>query len=123
MCHIPARSEQPASPTSEIDIAMQQARALLEQQRAQLVLALKATETSVRTSLPGSLTQSKAKARVTRLQNALRLLNGQLRDAKRHRDLGDFLIQLCRERASRYEWQCIVAEAQRRHGAQNAPAL
>jgi hypothetical protein len=123
MCHIPARPERPPSSTNDIDITMQQARALLEQQRAQLVLALSAAEKSVKALLPGSLAQNKARARVTRLQDALRLLNGQLSRARRHRNLGDFLIQICRERATRHEWRCIVAEAQRRHEAQTPQAL
>ncbi|WP_236636937.1 hypothetical protein [Ralstonia pickettii] len=35
--------------------------------------------------------------------------------SKRHQDVGDFLIEMFRERVSFSEWQCIVAEARRRH--------
>lgn len=123
MRHTPARPEQTPSPTSEIDIAMKRERALLEQQRAELIRALKAAEQSVKTFPPGSLEQGKARVRVAHLQNALRRIKGKLGVVRNWRDLGEFLIQICRERATRYEWQCIVAEAQRRHETQNSQAL
>lgn len=92
----------------------------LQQQRADLLQALAAAETSVRTFPAGSLQQAKARARVTRLQNELRRLKGMLGMARPRQNLGDFLIEMFRERVSRNEWQCIVAEARRRHDSKAA---
>ena len=77
--------------------------------------ALAAAEASVRTFPIGSLQQANARARVTRLQRELRRLKAALGTSKRHQDVGDFLIEIFRERVSFSEWQCIVAEARRRH--------
>jgi len=87
----------------------------LQQQRAELVRALAAAEASVRTFPIGSLQQANARARVTRLQTELRRLKAALGTPKRHQDVGDFLIEMFRERVSFSEWQSIVAEARRRH--------
>ena len=59
--------------------------------------------------------QANARVRVTRLQRELRRLKAALGTPKRHQDVGDFLIEMFRERVSFSEWQCIVAEARRRH--------
>ncbi|MGN6141040.1 MAG: hypothetical protein ACTHNV_19295 [Ralstonia sp.] len=87
----------------------------LQRQRADLVRALAAAEASVRRFPLGSLQQANARARVTRLQRELRRLKAALGTPKRHQDVGDFLIEMFRERVSRNEWQCIVAKARRRH--------
>jgi hypothetical protein len=60
----------------------------------------------------------KAKARVTLLHNELRLMRGKLGTAKQRPNRGDLLVEICRERVTPAEWRNIVAEAQRRHGAQ-----
>lgn len=118
MRHAPAHPEQTPSPIHKTHATINRERASLEQQRADLVRALVAAEQSAMRSPPGSQEQGKARARVTRLQQALRLIKGRLGIARQHRDLGDLLIQICKERATRCEWQRIVAEAQRRYEAQ-----
>lgn len=47
-------------------------------------------------------------------------MKGALGIAKPHQNLGDFLIEMFRERVTRAEWQRIVAEARRRHDSQAA---
>jgi hypothetical protein len=120
MHHVPARSEQTQSLLSDIDAAAKRERETLEQYRSDLLVALAAAEQSVSTFLPGSLEHGNAKSRVTRLQNELRLIRGKLGAAKKHHNLGDLLIEVCRERVAAPEWKRIVAEAQRRHDAQHA---
>jgi hypothetical protein len=120
MHHVPARSEQTQSPLTDIDAAVKRQRETLEQYRSDLLVALAAAEHSANTFLPGSLEHGNAKSRVTRLQNELRLIRGKLGAAKKHHNLGDLLIEVCRERVAAPEWQRIVAEARRRHDAQDA---
>jgi hypothetical protein len=47
-------------------------------------------------------------------------MRGRLGIVKKSRDLGELLIEICRERATPAEWKRIVAEARRRHDAQAA---
>jgi hypothetical protein len=119
MAHVPARPEQTQSPIPDADATTKREREALEQQRAHLVMALAAAEQSVRFFLPGSLEHGKAKARVTLLHNELRLMRGRLGAAKKRPDLGELLVEVCRERVTLAEWQRIVVEAQRRHDAQD----
>jgi hypothetical protein len=120
MHRVCARPKQTRSPLSDIDGAVKRERETLERYRSDLLVALAATEQSVSTFLPGSLEHGNAKARVTRLQNELRLIRGKLGAAKKHHNLGDLLIEVCRERVAAPEWQRIVTEARRRHDAQDA---
>ncbi|MFM0201256.1 hypothetical protein PQR53_15435 [Paraburkholderia fungorum] len=90
---------------------------MLEQQRADLVRALAAAERSVKAFLPDSFEQ-RSPARVNRLQNELRLIRGKRGAAKKYQNLGDLLVQVCRERTTHAEWRRIVPETQRRHDAQ-----
>ncbi|CAD6551409.1 hypothetical protein ACFQ3P_30210 [Paraburkholderia sabiae] len=119
MRHVPARPEQSQSLLSATD-AVSREREALERQRADLVSALAAAEQSASFFPPGSTEHGKAKARVTLLQNELRLMRGRLGVAKKSLDLGELLIQICRERATPAEWKRTVAEARRRHDAQAA---
>ncbi|MGN6260928.1 MAG: hypothetical protein ACTHNO_09355 [Ralstonia sp.] len=120
MRHALARPEQSQSPSPETSCRLLREIESLQQQRADLLQALAAAETSVRTFPAGSLQQAKARARVTRLQNELRRLKATLGMARPRQNLGDFLIEMFRERVSRNEWQCIVAEARRRHDSKAA---
>jgi len=115
MRHPLARPEQSQSPSPQASRKLEREIESLQQQRADLVRALAAAEASVRTFPIGSLQQTNARARVTRLQRELRRLKAALGTSKRHQDVGDFLIEMFRERVSFSEWQCIVAEARRRH--------
>ena len=119
---VSSHAKQAHFPIPDTDSAVQRERGALEHQRADLVRALAAAEQSVKTFLPGSLEQSKARTRVTRLQNELRLIRGRLGTTKKHQNLGDLLVEVCRERVLPSEWQGIVAEARRRHGAQEGLA-
>jgi hypothetical protein len=65
--------------------------------------------------------EQKARARVTRLHTALRLIKGKLGVTRRRQDLGELLIQLFRERVTPSEWQRIIAEAQRRADEHKPP--
>jgi hypothetical protein len=112
-----SHAKQAQSPTPNLDADVQRERGALEHQRADLVRALAAAERSVKTFLPGSLEQCKARTRVTRLQNELRVIRGRLGAAKKHQNLGDLLVEVCRERVLPSEWRCILAEARRRHDA------
>ncbi|WP_245639742.1 hypothetical protein [Paraburkholderia heleia] len=114
MCPAPARPEQTQSPLSDTDTAKRREREALKQQRAELVRALDAAERSIEAFLPGSLQEQKARRRVARLQNELRLMRGKLGLAEKRQDLGELLIVICRERSTTSEWQHIVAEARRR---------
>lgn len=116
MRQLPTCPEQTRSLLSVTDTTIRYEREALEQRRAELVCALAAAEQSIKTFLPGSLEHGKAHARVARLQNELRLIKGKSGVVKKHHDLGDLLIAVCRERATPSEWKCIVAEARRRHG-------
>jgi hypothetical protein len=120
--HVPARPEQTQSLLSDTDDAARREREALEQQRIELLSALAAAERSTRTFPHGSLEQVKARARVTRLHAALRLIRGKLGTTRKRRDLGERLIEIFRERVTPSEWQRIIAEAQRRADAQNPPA-
>jgi hypothetical protein len=120
MRHIPARSEQTQSSTSDPDTVARREREALEQQRADLVRELAVAEQSLKTFEPGSPQHDNAKVRVTRLQNGLRLIRGRLGVAKKRHDLGDLLIEVCRERFAPGDWQRIVAEARRRRDAQDS---
>ena len=113
--HAIARPEQSQSPSPDGSRKFQREIESLQQQRADLVRALAAAEASVRRFPLGSLQQANARVRVTRLQRELRRLKAALGTPKRHQDVGDFLIEMFRERVSFSEWQCIVAEARRRH--------
>ena len=115
MRHAFGRLEDTQSPFPDTLGSRNDAAEPLQQQRADLVRALAAAEASVRTFPIGSLQQTNARARVTRLQRELRRLKAALGTSKRHQDVGDFLIEMFRERVSFSEWQCIVAEARRRH--------
>lgn len=115
MRHAFGRLEDTQSPFPDTVGSRNDATESLQQQRADLVRALAAAEASVRTFPIGSLQQANARARVTRLQRELRRLKAALGTSKRHQDVGDFLIEMFRERVSFSEWQCIVAEARRRH--------
>lgn len=115
MRQAPARVDQTQSSDSDTTPKCKHGLESLQQQRADLVGALAAAEASVRTFPIGSLRQANARARVTRLQRELRRLKAALGTSKRHQDVGDFLIEMFRERVSFSEWQCIVAEARRRH--------
>ena len=115
MRHAFGRLEDTQSPFPDTVGSRNDATESLQQQRADLVRALAAAEASVRTFPIGSLQQGKARARVTRLQRELRRLKAALGTSKRHRDVGDFLIEMFRERVSFSEWQSIVAEARRRY--------
>lgn len=115
MRHAFGRLEDTQSPFPDTLGSRNDATESLQQQRADLVRALAAAEASVRTFPIGSLQQANARARVTRLQRELRRLKAALGTSKRHQDVGDFLIEIFRERVSFSEWQCIVAEARRRH--------
>jgi len=115
MRHAFGRLEDTQSPFPDTVVSRNDATESLQQQRADLVRALAAAEASVRTFPIGSLQQANARARVTRLQRELRRLKAALGTSKRHQDVGDFLIEMFRERVSFSEWQCIVAEARRRH--------
>jgi hypothetical protein len=120
MHHALARAERSQNPSPETTCKLQHGLESLQQQRADLVRALAAAETSVRTFPAGSLQQAKARARVTRLQNELRRLRAALGMVKPRQNLGDLLIEMFRERVSRNEWQCIIAEARRRHDSKAA---
>ncbi|CAJ0793052.1 hypothetical protein [Ralstonia holmesii] len=120
MRHALARLEDTQSPLQDTLGNRNDGTEPLQQQRADLVRALAAAEASVRTFPAGSLQQAKARARVTRLQNELRRLKATLGMARPRQNLGDFLIEMFRERVSRNEWQCIVAEARRRHDSKAA---
>lgn len=120
MRHALARPEQSQSPFPETSCRLLREIESLQQQRADLLQALAAAETSVRTFPAGSLQQAKARARVTRLQNELRRLKATLGMARPRQNLGDVLIEMFRERVSRNEWQCIVAEARRRYDSKAA---
>ena len=61
----------------------------------------------------------KAKARVTLLHNEVRLVRGRLGLSRTRQNLGDLVIEICRERATPSEWQYMEAEA-RWHEAQTA---
>jgi hypothetical protein len=50
----------------------------------------------------------------------LRSLKATLGMARPRQNVGDFLIEMFRERVSRNEWQCIVAKARRRHDSKAA---
>ena len=115
MRQAPARVDQTQSPGPDTVPKRSHGLESLQQQRADLVRALAAAEASVRTFPIGSLQQANARARVTRLQRELRRLKAALGTSKRHQDVGVFLIEMFRERVSFSEWQCIVAEARRRH--------
>ena len=115
MRHAFGRLEDTQSPFPDTLGSRNDATESLQQQRADLVRALAAAEACVRTFPIGSLQQANARARVTRLQRELRRLKAALGTSKRHQDVGDFLIEIFRERVSFSEWQCIVAEARRRH--------
>ncbi|MBB5447308.1 MULTISPECIES: hypothetical protein [unclassified Paraburkholderia] len=82
------------------------------------MMALAPAEQSVRFILPGSAEYGAAKARVSLLHNGLRLMRGGLGVATKRHDLGELLVEICRERAASTEWQHIVYEARRRYDAQ-----
>lgn len=121
MIHVSARPEQTQSSLSDTDATRWREHEALERQRADLVRALAAAERSVKTFLPGSLQEQKARARATRLHTALRLIKGKLGVTRRRQDLGELLIALFRERVTPTEWQHIIAEAQRRADEQKPP--
>lgn len=87
-------------------------------QRTELLCALVAAERSVQAFAPGTPRHIKAKARVTRLQSDLRLLNHQAGASRKRQNLSEFLVEIFRERVRPNEWAAIVAEARRRHDAQ-----
>ncbi|WP_429294977.1 glycoside hydrolase family 19 protein [Paraburkholderia sp. CI3] len=62
-------------------------------------MALAAAEQSVRFILPGSAEYGEAKARVTLLHNGLRLMRGGLGVPTKRHDLGELLVEICRERS------------------------
>jgi hypothetical protein len=95
---------------------------VLEEQRQEIAKALAGAEQSARMFQTGSLEHQKAKARVTRLHNALRLLKQKRGIAQQYRNLADFLIEIFKERSTRDEWQQVVAEARRRHDSQQGLA-
>ncbi|SIT37730.1 hypothetical protein BN2475_120180 [Paraburkholderia ribeironis] len=86
----------------------------LEQQRPEFICALSAAEQSINSFLPGSLEHGQARARVTRLLAALRLIKGWLGATKKNHDLGELLIEIFKERVTRAEWE----RTGRRHDAQ-----
>lgn len=45
-------------------------------------------------------------------------MRGKLGAVKKRQNLGDLLVEICRERATPDEWRNILAEAQRRPDAQ-----
>ncbi|WP_131799889.1 hypothetical protein [Paraburkholderia ginsengiterrae] len=87
-------------------------------QRTELLCALVAAERSALAFTAGTPGHIKAKARVTRLQNNLRLLNHQAGGTRKRQNLVEFLVEIFRERVRPNEWAAIVAEARRRHDAQ-----
>lgn len=109
-------------PIADRERRVEQEIFVLEQQRQELTKALAGAEQSARMFQAGSLEHQKAKARVTRLHDGLRLLKEKRGIAQQYRNLGDFLIQIFKEKATRGEWQQIVAEARRRHDSQQGLA-
>jgi hypothetical protein len=120
MRHVPARPEQTQSSTHDADTTARCDREALEQQRADLVRSLAVAEQSLKTFEPGSPQHDEARVCVTRLQNGLRLIRGRLGVAKKRHDLGELLIEVCRDYFAPGDWQRIVAEARRRHDAQDS---
>jgi hypothetical protein len=109
-------------PLAERERRVEQQISVLEQQRQELTKALAGAEQSARLFPTGSLEHQKAKARVTRLHDGLRLLKAKRDVAQKYQNLGDFLIQIFKEKSSQAEWQQIVAEARRRHDSQQGLA-
>jgi hypothetical protein len=90
----------------------------IEQRRANLCCALAAAEQSVQRFPAGLAAHQKAKARVSALQNELRVLNGRAGTRRQRHDLGDIIISIVKERVSAVEWKGILSEAKRRHNVQ-----
>ncbi|CAB3755768.1 hypothetical protein [Paraburkholderia solisilvae] len=86
----------------------------LEHRRASLTQELSALEALVKTLSRGSLKYQSAKERIVQIQNELRVLKGRLGLVKKNQNLGDFLIQIFKERLTNAEWDGVVAEARRR---------
>jgi hypothetical protein len=105
-------------PVTDRERRVEQQISVLEQQRQELTKALAGAEQSARLFPTGSLEHQKAKARVTRLHDGLRLLKEKRGVAQKYQNLGDFLIQIFKERSTQAEWQQIVVEARRRHDSQ-----
>lgn len=99
MIQVSAHPEQTQSPNPDADAARRREREALERQRADLVRALAAAR-SIKTFLPGSLQEQKARARVTRWHAALRLIKGKQGITRKRQDLGELLIALFRERVT-----------------------
>ncbi|WP_083614965.1 hypothetical protein [Paraburkholderia sp. SOS3] len=66
----------------------------------------------------GSLKRQSARARVVEIQKELRVLKGKMGVEKKNQNLGDFLIQMFKERVTKAEWDGVVAEARRRYELQ-----
>lgn len=109
-------------PIADRERRVEQQIFVLEQQRQELTKALAGAEQSARMFQTGSLEHQKAKARVTRLHDGLRMLKERRGIAQQYRNLGDFLIQIFKEGMTRDEWQQIVSEARRRHDSQQGLA-
>jgi len=89
-----------------------------EEQRAVLARALATSEAILKVEPVGSSKYLQAKDRVVHLQNELRVLKGRMKVVRKKQNLGDFLIQMFKERVTRSEWERIVVEARRRHESQ-----
>src|ERR1700753_1013449 len=82
-----------------------------EQQRASLTQELGDLEVLAKTLPRGSLKHQSAKERVVEIQKELRVLKGKMGVVKKNQNLGDFLIQMFKERVTKAEWDGVVAEA------------
>ncbi|APR34620.1 hypothetical protein BTO02_03365 [Paraburkholderia sp. SOS3] len=89
-----------------------------EQRRASLTRTLCDLEALAKTLPRGSLKRQSARARVVEIQKELRVLKGKMGVEKKNQNLGDFLIQMFKERVTKAEWDGVVAEARRRYELQ-----
>jgi hypothetical protein len=118
MRYVLSRDEQSQSSPSSAVRSSEQRIETFEQQRASLTRTLCDLEALAKTLPRGSLKCQNAKTRIVEIQSKLRVLKGRMGLVKKNQDLGDYLIQIFKERVTKTEWDGVVAEARRRHDLQ-----
>jgi hypothetical protein len=118
MSYALSRDEQSQSSLPDDVRSVEQRTETFEQRRTSLTRTLCDLETLAKTLPRGSLKYQSARARVVEIQKELRVLKGKMGVVKKNQNLGDFLIQMFKERVTKAEWDGVVAEARRRYESQ-----
>jgi hypothetical protein len=115
MSYALSRDEQSQSSLPDDVRSVEQRTETVEQRRTSLTRTLCDLEALTKTLPRGSLKYQSARARVVEIQKELRVLKGKMGVVKKNQSLGDFLIQMFKERVTKAEWDGVVAEARRRY--------